>query len=304
MLNAYPLGSLNLAPGRPRPINRNPALGLGRQLEVRPGGIRRIPSATCSSVYISERPLSLEFPVWAVAYAALVGLGAGYVKGYSGFAFSMIMVLALSVVFPPAKVVPAVLILETLANIWLLPSAWKDAHWPSLRLLLAGLVVGTPVGVLILTEVPPGPMRGAIAVVVLAIVLVLKGGRRLPRIPGSPAMAGMGIFSGFLNGSAAVGGMPVSVLYFSSPLPAVAGRASLIVYLCLAGLWATGTAAWQGLVDDGTLISAAALLLPVLVGILLGIKFFQKASDASFRGAVLNILVGLSVAGLFRSIFW
>ena len=246
----------------------------------------------------------MGYPVWTIAYAAIAGFAAGYVKGYSGFAFSMLMVLSLSAVFPPALVIPPILILETLANLWLLPRAWREAHWPSLRWLFLGLALGTPLGVILLAQIPAGPMRGAIAVIVLAIVLVLKRGFRLQAVPGTGASTGLGVFSGVLNGGAAIGGMPVSVYYFSSPLAAAVGRASLIVYLFFAGIWTTGMAAWQGLVGVETFKAAGVLMIPVLAGILLGMKVFSGSNDESFRATVLNILIGLSLAGLLRAIVW
>ena len=41
---------------------------------------------------------------------------AGYVRGYGGFGFSMITVVGLTLLFPPAVVVPVVLLLEVLAS--------------------------------------------------------------------------------------------------------------------------------------------------------------------------------------------
>lgn len=246
----------------------------------------------------------MDYPAWALAYAAVAVFAAGFIKGYSGFAFSMLLVLCLSMVFAPALVVPPTLILETLASMWLLPRALREAHWPSLRWLFAGLAVGTPFGVAILAQVPAGTMRAAIAGVVLVIVILVKRGLRLRAVPGGGACAGMGLFSGVLNGGAAIGGMPVSVFYFSSPLAASASRASMIVFLFFANLWTTGVAAWQGLVTGQTILAAGCLLLPMLAGVICGIKAYKAASDARFRSTVLNTMIFLSLAGLLRAFLW
>ena len=47
-------------------------------------------------------------------------LMAGYVRGYGGFGFSMITVAALSLICPPAQVVPVVLLLEVAASLFLM----------------------------------------------------------------------------------------------------------------------------------------------------------------------------------------
>lgn len=239
-----------------------------------------------------------------MAYSALAVFAAGFIKGYSGFAFSMLLVLCLSIIFPPALIVPPTLILETLASLWLLRRALEKAHWPSLRWLCLGLALGTPLGVAILAQAPPGPMRAAIAGVVLIIVVLLKRGFSLKAVPGGTACAGMGVFSGVLNGGAAIGGMPVSVFYFSTPLTAAASRASMIVFLFFANLWTTGVAAWQGLVSVHTLMAAGFLLLPMLAGVIWGRKAYTAASEEKFKAAILNIMIFLSVAGLIRAYLW
>lgn len=248
--------------------------------------------------------MQASYPIWTLAYAALVVFAAGYIKGYSGFAFSMLLVLGLSMVFAPALIVPPTLILETLASMWLLPGALGRAHWPSLRWLFPGLVLGTPVGAVILAQTPAGPMRAAIAAAVLAVAALLKYGFRLKAAPGPAACVGMGVFSGVLNGGAAIGGMPVSVFYFSSPISAAASRDSMIVFLFFANLWTTGAAAWQNLVTYQTAIATGFLLPPMLAGVICGARSYKAAGEARFRAAVLNVMIFLSLAGLFRVFLW
>lgn len=216
----------------------------------------------------------------------------------------MLMVLSLSLIFPPALIVPPTLILETLASMWLLPRALKKAHGPSLAWLCLGLALGTPLGVAILARAPEGLMRAAIAGLVLLIVILLKRGFSLRAMPGGAACAGMGIFSGVLNGGAAIGGMPVSVFYFASPLAAAVSRASMIVFLFFANLWTTGVAAWEGLVSAQTLLAAAFLLLPMLAGVIWGRRAYKAASETKFRVTVLNIMIFLALAGLIRACLW
>ena len=70
---------------------------------------------------------------------------AAVVRGYSGFGFSMISTVSLTLVLPPAEVVPVVLLLEVIASGWLLPQVWRQVDWASLIPLSAGVVLGTPV---------------------------------------------------------------------------------------------------------------------------------------------------------------
>jgi uncharacterized membrane protein YfcA len=79
---------------------------------------------------------------------------AGIIRGYSGFGFAMVAVTSMSLVFPPVRVVPTVLILEVLASIRLVPQVWRHIDWSSLRWLLIGSLVATPFGVYLLATIP------------------------------------------------------------------------------------------------------------------------------------------------------
>ena len=52
---------------------------------------------------------------------------------------------------------PAVLALELLTTVLLLPKVWRQADWRSLRWLIAGSVCATPLGLLLLAG--PGDCR-------------------------------------------------------------------------------------------------------------------------------------------------
>lgn len=88
---------------------------------------------------------------------------AGVIRGYSGFGFAMVAVTSISLVIPPARVVPLVLILEVMASISLVPQVWRDIDWYSLRWLLAGSLLATPFGVYLLSNIPAEPMRISIS---------------------------------------------------------------------------------------------------------------------------------------------
>jgi uncharacterized membrane protein YfcA len=93
-------------------------------------------------------------------YAVLVVLGSAIVRGYSGFGFSLLTISALSLVFPPVEVIASIFLLEIAASLHLLPGIWKDVQWRSVGVLLAGTLIGTPVGVYVLARVTGNVWRG------------------------------------------------------------------------------------------------------------------------------------------------
>ena len=118
---------------------------------------------------------------------------AGVIRGYSGFGFAMVAVTSISLVIPPARVVPLVLILEVIASISLVPQVWRDIDWYSLRWLLAGSLLATPFGVYLLANIPAEPMRISISLLVLVAAILLLRGWAWKRMPGRPLILTTGI---------------------------------------------------------------------------------------------------------------
>ena len=149
-----------------------------------------------------------------LVFSALAVLMAAFIRGYSGFGFSMIMVITLSQIFTPAEVVPVILLMEVVASSWLLPRVWKQIDWSSLFWLLIGVSIGTPAGVYLLANVPATSMRSAIAAVIMVLVVLLWRGFAFRKMPGRGVTLSTGTISGVLNGSAAHGGPPRILVFF------------------------------------------------------------------------------------------
>lgn len=227
---------------------------------------------------------------------ALIVLAGGVVRGFGGFGASMVWVVGLSLLIHPAAVVPTALLLEVLASVQMLPQVWREIDWQSLRWLLTGAVLGTPVGVWLLARLPAKAMQLTIAVLVLAATIALATKVRPARLPGPGGTAAVGVVSGALNGAFAMGGPPAILMYFSSPAATTIGRASLVAYFLGTDLFGTATAAVGGLLPLAVLTQTAAMVPVSLVGIKLGSVLFRRASGADLRRYVLWLLAALSIA--------
>ncbi|MBI3782180.1 MAG: sulfite exporter TauE/SafE family protein [Deltaproteobacteria bacterium] len=234
--------------------------------------------------------------------AVLIIFTAGVVRGFSGFGFSMVAVTGLSLLRPPAEVVPMVLMLEMLASVHLLPSVWHHIDWRSLRLLLAGMVGATPVGVWLLASVPADQMRVVVSLLVVTAAAALWSGWRMQRPPGAKLTLATGALSGFLNGTASIAGPPVILFYFSSPSAVDVSRASLIAFFLGTDLIALAFGGVFGLVRGAAFARTAVLVLPVALGVALGRRCFGTTNPEVFRRLVLVLLMALSAAGLIRAL--
>ncbi|WP_421695144.1 sulfite exporter TauE/SafE family protein [Aestuariivirga sp.] len=230
-----------------------------------------------------------------LAFASGLVFLAAIVRGYSGFGFSLLAITSLSLIFPPARIIPAIFLLEIAASLHLLPAIWGHVHWRSIGFLAAGTLLGTPLGVYALANVPPAPMTLALALFVLLATGLLWRGFALARMPNAPATVAVGAAAGLANGAFGIGGPPVILFYFASPAGHAAGRASLIAYFLLTDLAGLGFLAREGLVTRESGLFAAAFLPALAAGVWLGARIFRTANPARFRQIVLAILAILAL---------
>lgn len=236
-----------------------------------------------------------------IALACTAVLVGALVRGYTGFGASMIWVASLSLIYPPASVVPTVLALEVLASVTLLPPVVRSVQWRSMRWMLLATVATMPLGIALLSALPAREMRIVVAVAVLAATLAVACGVSVTARPGRAAALAAGSVSGLMNGATGVGGPPAVLLYFSSAIPTAAARATLIAYFLATDAIGFALMAGYGLVDS-VVLSHTLWLAPVaLAGTAAGQHLFRRTGGSGFRATVLGLLALLSLAMLGRA---
>ena len=227
---------------------------------------------------------------------------AGIVRGATGFGFSLIMIVLLTLFFAPAEVAPVILFWEVLASIGHLPFVYKQVDWKSLRWLALGVAIGTPFGVYCLVSIPVDLMRLIINAVVLVLTAMLFFGLRPRRSPTPSQTTGVGLLAGVINGASANGGPPVILFFLSSPAGAAVGRASLIAFFLFTDVWASLFYWQQDLIYRGTLIFTVVFLVPMAMGMWIGNRWFVSVDEARFKKVVLALLMAISVVGLVKAL--
>ena len=243
----------------------------------------------------------LGFDSPTLAWIGAATLAAFIVRGLSGFGSSMIGIGALSIVLPPAQVVPAFLAVELLTSVNLLPGVWRQIDWRSLRWVIAGCALSTPFGLTLLAQLDPNPMRLLVSACLLAIALAMLSGaaqRFAPRNPPGPLGAvAVGGVAGLLNGAAGIGGPPAIVFYFATTGAAVS-RASLIAFFLFTDVYALAWAGGTGLLAaTGWQLIAAALPFS-LAGIFIGQRLYLQLDEARLRRLIWALLAALGTLGV------
>lgn len=235
-----------------------------------------------------------------LAASLAIVLAAGVVRGFAGFGFSAISVAGLSLWVSPAKVVPAVFVLEVLASLGLLRSALPHVDWQWLGWLILGNALCIPLGLQLLAWLPETPLRLLVGALLLLGAIALRSGFALGLRATRTARLGVGLVSGLVNGIAAIGGIAVAVLLNASALPPATMRATMIALFLFTDLYALAWAALLAhaapvaLAGSDTLRWALWLTPAMLVGIWLGQRGFAGVSPARFRQRVLELLMALS----------
>jgi len=232
---------------------------------------------------------------WVAVYAMASVFGAAVARGYSGFGFSLLAITALSLALPLSEIIPTVFMMEVAASLSLMPGIWRDVHWKALGLLWLGCVIGTPLGVWVLASMPPAPMKIALAVAVLGVVILFSSGYVRKSTPSAAETVATGGVAGFLNGAIGIVAPPVVVFFFNSPAGVAIGRASLIAFFIGTDSTGLGFLAREGLVTLEGFYRFLLFLPMLLIGQWLGARSFKRAKPEEFRSWVLRLLSVLAL---------
>lgn len=248
-------------------------------------------------------------PAGLLLASLCVVFAAGIVRGFAGFGFSALCVAGLSLFMPPAQVVPPIFVLEVLASLTLLRSAWKHVDWSWLGWLVAGNVLCIPLGVALLAFLTDTPLRLLIGALLLLAAALLRSGWSLALQPTAGMRLATGLVSGLVNGLAAIGGIAVAVLLSATTLAPAVMRATLILLFLFTDLYALAWAAFlpseggQDLLGAHTLQLVLWLAPAMLAGIWVGQRAFAGVSPEAFRRRVLDLLMLIAGLGVLRALW-
>lgn len=233
-------------------------------------------------------PLSI-----ALGAGCVLTLG-GLVRGTLGFGDALVALPLLALLVEPQASVPAIAALSVVAGLGVGLTNLPDVDWRSAGRLLAGAMLGLPLGIWALSVWSPDRVQTA-----LGVLLVLTGLQGLVRPPkvgwaGPHSTPAFGVAAGIFGGLFGAPG-PAFVLWSTS-----AGRSPARVRATLQAVFvplSLLTAAGHGLSGlwTPTAVSLAALGVPAaIIGTLVGNRLAPLLSRERFRTA---LWLGLLFAG-------
>jgi uncharacterized protein len=247
--------------------------------------------------------MSLPFDMspGAAAFMAVSFLVAAFVRGYSGFGFSALVVTASSLVTNPLYFVAVVMFCEFLMTFQQWGSVGRDVDWRRVIALMVGALIGVPLGLWMITQVPVDTARAVIAIYVLGMCGVLVMGWQIKSPQGTASHAGVGTFAGLAN-AVGMAGLPVATYFTAQSMPAAVFRATLIAYFAILDLFTAPLMWWHGLVtwDTGVVVMVS---LPIMaLGIWAGGRHFLRSDPQDFRKFAIGLLAALAIVGLVKAV--
>lgn len=233
-----------------------------------------------------------------LAFVCFAGLLAGLARGFSGFGGALIFVPLASAAMGPKIASALLLVIDGTMALGMLPDGWKRANRREVFTMLAGALVGVPVGTALLALLPGVTLRWIISAIVLCLLALLVSGWRYHGRPKTHLTIGVGGVAGLFGGATQMSGPPVVAYWLGGAIPKLTVRANLVLYFALS------SAISAVFYVIGGLLTAEVLFVALLagpcygIGILMGSRYFGLASEATFR-RICFLLIGLAaLAGL------
>ena len=180
----------------------------------------------------------------------------------------------------------------------LLPNAWKQADRKATAVMVAGALVGVPIGTWFLTRLEPVTTRWIISGFVAALLVLLLSGWRYRGKEHAPISVGIGGLAGFCSGLAQTGGPPIVGYWLGRPIPSMIARANILLFFGASDFFSAVAYAVSGLINADA-IKFAFVVGPVYgIGVWFGATLFGRASETVFRAICYALIAAAVIIGL------
>ncbi|MGH8255413.1 MAG: sulfite exporter TauE/SafE family protein [Steroidobacteraceae bacterium] len=236
----------------------------------------------------------MVLPDWTTAAVLAVLFLSTFVRSAFGFGEALIAVPLLALIMPVTVAAPvAVLISITVAAVVLLQD-WQHVEVRSAGRLVIATLVGTPLGLWLLTRVPEGTVKAGLGLIILGFSLYSLIGRHRAALTNDNLAWTFGFGAGVLGGAYGMNGPPLVMFGTLRGWSPQRFRATLQGYflpaslMSMVGYWLVGL--WKPAVTHYYLLA--------LPGVLLGIVLGRAANGRMDARSFLRYLhVGLAAVG-------
>jgi len=232
--------------------------------------------------------------------------GASALQSATGIGFGVIAGPILLILLNNGSAIQISIVLNLLIASLLTPTLWRQADKPLLKNLVAGLAIGSPLGLLIFLNVDIVLLKlGAGIAVLLTLYMIVHGIRSETRTttpgPGRVEQVTIGAVAGIMGVCLAMPGPVPAAWMASKGFPKESIRATILAMFVVSYTVALGLQA--GLVGVGPEVSGFSLRLApaTVLGVLVGQFFSRRITERTFRWILVTVLVFTAIV-LFSSL--
>ncbi len=246
------------------------------------------------------QPLVDEYGTLLLLFSAAIMLFAGFTKGAVGFALPMISVSGIGTLLDPKVAIAALILPALVANSMQALRNGKAAALQSVRdywrlnLILITMIAFCAQLVVILPDQALFFILGAM-VTVFGTLQLIGWTPVFPDHRRNQVECGVGVLAGFFGGLSGVWGPPITLYLLARDVPKVEMVRVLGIAFFLGSIVLLGGHTVSGVFNRETLPFSALLIVPAVIGMILGQRLQDRLPQATFRTLTLLILV---IAGL------
>ena len=241
-----------------------------------------------------QSAFAVEGIYWIIAAAFVAGI----VRGFAGFGTAMIFLPIASQYLNPFAAIAALTVMDLVGPLPIVRSAWRDAHQKDLFRLIIGMIVILPFALWLLVQLDPVIFRYLVSGIALFMLIALLFGLRYRGTIRAKWVYLIGGCAGLTGGLTGVPGPPVIIFYMASPHGPSVIRANNLLFLMAFDL---AILLYFLMLDRLTLtmvITGIILILPIMVGNLIGTYFFDPQKEKMYRNVAYLVITVSAISGL------
>lgn len=228
----------------------------------------------------------------------ILAMIAGAVRGFAGFGTGLVFMPVAATLMPPVMALVVLSVMDGFGGVRMLPEAWRAVNKRDLAFLVGGMLIGTPIGVWLVTSVEPDAFRWVVSITVILALIAIASGWRYRAKPGAALTTGIGGAGGLMGGFMGLPGPPVILMYLGGTAPAAQMRAGITLFLMAEVVVVLIALQVQGALLPKAVVTGAALILPFLMANWLGSLAFRRWGGGFFRPLAYVVMGSAALIGL------
>lgn len=229
-----------------------------------------------------------------LAGAGILAL-ASFVFGLTGFGIGLVALSLLPFIVAPATAVPIIACFGTAFALLMTVQLRREVMLTRLGDLIVGTLLGTPLGVWGLATLPPGLLKRLIGLILITIVIIEWRQLYPQQLTGRHWGVSAGLLAGVLGGAIGTPGPPVILYVMTQGWSPRAIKGTLQAFflvnqsVIVAGHWGAG------LLTPKVVQLVGIYALPSVIGVVIGIRLFDRIDQARFRRLIFALLFVLGL---------